>query len=86
MPDPCPNCGLDRVLVGYRHNCRPRPKTVAAKKPQARLAEAARKPGRPRIEDRDKTLAATKPWLALGMSERTWYRRQAEARKGKRES
>jgi hypothetical protein len=42
-----------------------------------------RKTGRPRIEDRDKTLAATKPWLALGMSERTWFRRQAEKREGK---
>jgi hypothetical protein len=31
-------------------------------------------------EDRDKTLAATKPWEAAGMSRRTWYRRQAEQR------
>lgn len=38
------------------------------------------RPGRPRIEDRDKTLAALKPWAALGMSERTWYRRQQEKR------
>lgn len=36
------------------------------------------KRGRPRLEDRDKTLAATKPWAAAGMSERTWYRRQKE--------
>ena len=21
MPDPCPICRKDRVLVGYRHNC-----------------------------------------------------------------
>lgn len=40
--------------------------------------------GRPRLEDRDKTLKATKPWAALGMSERTWYRRQAEKRKAAR--
>lgn len=33
------------------------------------------KVGRPRIEDRDKTLAALKPWCALGMSESTWRRR-----------
>lgn len=36
--------------------------------------------GRPRIEVAHKTLAATKPWAALGMSERTWFRRQAEKR------
>jgi hypothetical protein len=23
MPDPCPECGKDRVLVGYRHLCVP---------------------------------------------------------------
>lgn len=36
--------------------------------------------GRPRIEDRDKTLKATKPWVAAGMSERSWYRRRAEGK------
>ena len=36
------------------------------------------KTGRPRIEDRAKTNEARKPWLKLGMSRRTWYRRQAE--------
>lgn len=39
------------------------------------------KRGRPRLEDRDKTLAARKPWAALGMSESTWRRRQAEKAK-----
>jgi hypothetical protein len=34
--------------------------------------------GRPRIEDRDKTIEATKPWLALKMSRSTWYRRRTE--------
>ncbi len=24
MPDLCPQCGLDRVLVGIRHNCVPK--------------------------------------------------------------
>ena len=38
-----------------------------------------RKTGRPRIEDRAKTIEARKPWLKLEMS-RTWYRRQAEKR------
>jgi hypothetical protein len=32
--------------------------------------------GRPRIGDIGKTLEATKPWLKLGMSRRTWYRRR----------
>ena len=39
--------------------------------------------GRPRLEDRAKTIEARKPWLKLGMSRRTWYRRQAEKRKGR---
>ena len=47
----------------------------------AAAPDAAPKRGRPRIEDRGKTLAATRPWEALGMSERTWYRRQAERRR-----
>jgi hypothetical protein len=38
--------------------------------------------GRPRIEDRANTIEARKPWLKLGMSRRTWYRRQAEKRQG----
>jgi hypothetical protein len=42
-----------------------------------------RKKGRPRIEDRAKTIEARAPWLKLGMSRRTWYRRQAEKRKGR---
>lgn len=36
------------------------------------------KRGRPLAKDAAKTLAATKPWEALGMSRRTWYRRQKE--------
>jgi hypothetical protein len=38
------------------------------------------KKGRARIEDRANTIEARKPWLKLGMSRRTWYRRQAEKR------
>jgi hypothetical protein len=41
------------------------------------------KKGRPRIEDRARTIEAKKPWLKPGMSRRTWYRRQAEQRKGR---
>jgi hypothetical protein len=39
--------------------------------------------GRPRIEDRAHTIEARKPWLKLNMCRRTWYRRQAEKRKGR---
>ena len=49
----------------------------------ATSAAAAPKKGRPRIEDRAKTIEARKPWLKLEMSRRTWYRRQAEKRKGR---
>jgi hypothetical protein len=42
-----------------------------------------RKTGRPRIKDRARTNEAKKPWLKLEMSRRTWYRRQAEKRKGR---
>lgn len=43
----------------------------------------ATKRGRPRLEVRDKTHKATKPWEKLGMSERTWYRRQKESKGSK---
>jgi hypothetical protein len=49
----------------------------------AKTTATPRKRGRPRIEDRDKTFAATRPWDALGMSERTWYRRRREQKTGK---
>lgn len=37
--------------------------------------------GRPRLEDRDKTIEATKPWLSAGMSRRTWFDRKAGVEK-----
>ena len=40
------------------------------------------KTGRPLNENRANTIEAKKPWLKLEMSRRTWYRRQAEKRKG----
>lgn len=46
-----------------------------------RPAREKPKVGRPRIEDRAKTLAALKPWMAAQMSRSSWYRRQAEKRK-----
>lgn len=34
--------------------------------------------GAPRVEDRNKTIEHRKPWIKLGMSRRTWYRRKRE--------
>lgn len=39
-----------------------------------------RRKGRARIEERGQTIEALKPWLAAGMSRRTWFRRRAEKR------
>ena len=51
---------------------------------QAAGADAKRpRKGRPRLEDRAKTIEARAPWLKLEMSRRTWYRRQAEKRAGR---
>lgn len=44
-------------------------------------APVVSKRGRPRIGEEGATLAATKPWVEAKMSERTWYRRQREAKK-----
>jgi len=35
------------------------------------------KVGRPRIENREKTLKALEPWKAANMSRASWYRRKA---------
>jgi hypothetical protein len=47
------------------------------------MAFVCARKGRPRIEDRAKTIEARAPWLKLGMSRRTWYRRQAEQRRNR---
>lgn len=44
------------------------------------IAKPKSKLGRPRIEVRSETIEAKKPWLALGMSRASWYRRRAEGR------
>ena len=36
--------------------------------------------GRPRLEEAASTIEATMPWLKLGMSRRTWYRRRKETK------
>lgn len=44
------------------------------------------KGGRPRLEVRDRTIEATKPWLQCNppMSRASWYRREAERRKSEK--
>ena len=42
-----------------------------------RSAPVKPKVGRPLASAKDKTLEATKPWIADGVSRRTWYRRRA---------
>lgn len=42
------------------------------------------KGGRPRLGAESETNAARKPWVLQNMSERTWYRREAERRKANR--
>lgn len=47
---------------------------------RAQEAAQARKAGRPRIGEADRTLTALRPWEAAGMSRATWFRRQKEGR------
>jgi hypothetical protein len=71
------HCGKPAVK-GWHAGAGDAPLPVAGVAPGPR--EAKRKPGRPRAEDRGKTLAADKPWIAAGVSRASWYRRKAEKR------
>ena len=42
------------------------------------------KRGRPRVEDRDKTIESQKPWVADGMSRATWYARRKANQRGEK--
>lgn len=68
----CPLCDANMDMVGRSHRCIPKNRPESAKEPAL-----APKRGRPRIGEP----AAKQPWKALGMSERTWYRRQKEKAK-----
>ena len=68
--------GADGISVGRR------PSQVTT--PEGRRLESPReaiKRGRPLYVDKAKTLTAVKPWVAAGLSRRTWYRRRAERAK-----
>jgi hypothetical protein len=69
--------GVAAVNLGNRTSRESATEPVAGVAPGPR---ESRKTGRPRLEDRDKTLEATEPWAAAGMSRTTWFRRQAEQR------
>lgn len=60
----------------------PQPRRVSRAALQAIIQDSVKrqpaKPGRPLDSAKDDTLTATKPWLAAGISRRTWYRRRAE--------
>lgn len=45
-------------------------------KPTRRRSEPKPKIGRPKLEDRDKTLTALQPWAKAGISRASWYRRR----------
>jgi hypothetical protein len=76
-------CGSNHT--GMKPVSKTAPKAGVSTNPTAGIkpgpCETKPKVGRPRIEDKDKTLAALKPWAVLGMSESTWRRRQAEKAK-----
>lgn len=76
MTDRCPDCGAMYLLVGRRHNCRG---AMRVKNPPQNILNKV-KAGRPRIGSNNLTLKELKPWIKLGMSSRTWFRRQAEQR------
>lgn len=81
MTGRCPVCGGNLALIGRVHHCVPaRSQTVEQRPLKAKVAgsnpAASAKPGRPRLEDADKTIESQKPWEAEGMSRRTWYRRK----------
>lgn len=62
----------------------PGPRASKSRKGVKRLGRRGPAPGsggRPRKGDEAKTLRATRPWEAQGISQRTWYRRQAEQNK-----
>ena len=57
------------------------PRAVATDQPLLAAKRSKGKGGRPRIGTEANTITHQKPWLAEGMSERTWYRRQREKAK-----
>lgn len=52
-------------------------------KRKAKSTEPARRRGRPLASQAHLSIERRKPWVAAGMSRRTWYRRQAEKLSGK---
>jgi hypothetical protein len=52
------------------------PKPSAPNPATGSPTEVKAKRGRPRIEDKGKTLSDAKPWVAAGMSRSSWYLRR----------
>jgi len=78
------NCVMAKLwdMIQKTESLAPKPKAKSAPVniEADTLAQSIAKPkrGRPRIEERDKTLTAIQPWKALGMSRRTWEKRRKE--------
>ena len=78
------NCVMAKLwdMIQKTESLAPKPKTKPA--PVSIEADslvhpiAEPKRGRPRIEDKGKTLTAIQPWKALGMSRRTWEKRRKD--------
>lgn len=70
VSDPKPK--LERAAPSVPRGALPKPVVVAS--------VSGRRRGRPRFEDKDRTIEAAAPWEAMGISRRTWYARQKEKR------
>lgn len=75
---PCPREAVSRSSPGHHIPMAQAGRGTTATEASPTTRAAAPKRGRPLAKDRDRTFAATKPWEAEGISERTWYRRRAE--------
>ncbi len=65
--------------VGIERSASPSTKMAAGN--LAATGVGRRGKGRPLDSQLHESLTATQPWKAMGMSRRTWYRRQAEAKR-----
>ena len=71
---------LARVGKGVSQRAEQRPSKTIPVLPEVAKKREFRKP---LAKDADKTLMATQPWKAEGLSRRTWYRRLSEQRRKK---
>jgi hypothetical protein len=75
-------CALGLLEATPRDDPQERPPASEAHTPRMRRLRRTQAPRRPGFNEAE-AIEAKKPWLKLEMSRRTWYRRQAEKRKGR---